>query len=126
MQQIGELLARALRHRDDESHSPGHNIPTQDFIEIWEFRPDFVTPANSTFTGPFNVAVSEFDSIDDALKMANESIYGLSSAIYTTDLRTARRYIDGIEAGLAHVNVHTGYKEPSMPFGQTGNSMPRW
>jgi acyl-CoA reductase-like NAD-dependent aldehyde dehydrogenase len=73
------------------------------------------------------LAVSEFDSLDDALKAANDSIYGLSSAIYTTDLRAARKYIDGIEAGLAHVNVHTGYKEPSMPFGgvkQSGAGLP--
>jgi len=73
------------------------------------------------------LAVCEFDSIDEALSLANESIYGLSSAIYTTDIRAARRYIDGIEAGLAHVNVHTGYKEPSMPFGgvkQSGAGLP--
>jgi alpha-ketoglutaric semialdehyde dehydrogenase len=73
------------------------------------------------------LAVSEFDSLDDALKAANDSVYGLSSAIYTTDLRAARKYIDGIEAGLAHVNVHTGYKEPSMPFGgvkQSGAGLP--
>jgi aldehyde dehydrogenase (NAD+) len=73
------------------------------------------------------LAVSEFDSLDEALTMANNSIYGLSSAIYTTDIRAARRYIDGIEAGLAHVNVHTGYKEPSMPFGgvkQSGAGLP--
>ena len=51
----------------------------------------------------------------------------MSSAIYTTDLGTAEAYIDGIEAGLAHVNVHTGYKEPSMPFGgvkQSGAGLP--
>jgi acyl-CoA reductase-like NAD-dependent aldehyde dehydrogenase len=73
------------------------------------------------------LAVSEFAAVDDALKAANDSIYGLSSAIYTADLRTARSYIDGIEAGLAHVNVHTGYKEPSMPFGgvkQSGAGLP--
>jgi len=73
------------------------------------------------------LAVSEFDSLDDALKAANDSIYGLSSAIYTADLRAARKYIDGIEAGLAHVNVHTGYKEPSMPFGgvkESGAGLP--
>jgi len=73
------------------------------------------------------LAVSEFESLDDALKTANDSIYGLSSAIYTRDLRAARTYIDGIEAGLAHVNVHTGYKEPSMPFGgvkQSGAGLP--
>ena len=73
------------------------------------------------------LAVSEFDSLDEALNVANDSIYGLSSAIYTKDVRTAQRYIDGIEAGLAHVNVHTGYKEPSMPFGgvkQSGAGLP--
>ena len=73
------------------------------------------------------LAVSEFDSLDEALEIANNSIYGLSSALYTQDLRAARRYIDGIEAGLAHVNVHTGYKEPSMPFGgvkQSGAGLP--
>jgi len=73
------------------------------------------------------LAVAEFDSLDEALAMANNSIYGLSSAIYTADIRAAKRYIDGIEAGLAHVNVHTGYKEPSMPFGgvkQSGAGLP--
>ena len=73
------------------------------------------------------LAVSEFESLDEALKAANDSIYGLSSAIYTADLRAARKYIEGIEAGLAHVNVHTGYKEPSMPFGgvkQSGAGLP--
>jgi aldehyde dehydrogenase (NAD+) len=73
------------------------------------------------------LAVSEFESLDDALEMANDSIYGLSSAIYTSDLRAATRYIEVIEAGLAHVNVHTGYKEPSMPFGgvkQSGAGLP--
>jgi acyl-CoA reductase-like NAD-dependent aldehyde dehydrogenase len=73
------------------------------------------------------IAVSEFESLEDALELANSSIYGLSSAIYTSDIRAAKRYIDGIEAGLAHVNVHTGYKEPSMPFGgvkQSGAGLP--
>jgi aldehyde dehydrogenase (NAD+) len=73
------------------------------------------------------LAISEFDSLDEAMEIANNSIYGLSSAIYTADIRAARRYIDGIEAGLAHVNVHTGYKEPSMPFGgvkQSGAGLP--
>ena len=73
------------------------------------------------------IAVTEFASLDEALQMANDSIYGLSSAIYTSDLRAAKRYIDGIDAGLAHVNVHTGYKEPSMPFGgvkQSGAGLP--
>jgi acyl-CoA reductase-like NAD-dependent aldehyde dehydrogenase len=88
-------------------------------------RPDMEIFREEIF-GPV-LAVSEFESLDDALEMANNSIYGLSSAIYTSDIRAAKRYIDGIEAGLAHVNVHTGYKEPSMPFGgvkQSGAGLP--
>jgi alpha-ketoglutaric semialdehyde dehydrogenase len=73
------------------------------------------------------LATREFRSLEEALDLANHSIYGLSSAIFTNDLSVARHYVDGIEAGLAHVNVHTGYKEPSMPFGgikQSGAGLP--
>jgi aldehyde dehydrogenase (NAD+) len=73
------------------------------------------------------LAVTEFGTLDEALELANNSIYGLSSAMFTRDLARARTYIDAIEAGLAHVNVHTGYKEPSMPFGgvkQSGCGLP--
>ena len=84
-----------------------------------------VTPAMSAFRdeifGPV-LAVCEFETLDDALALANDSMYGLSSAIYTTSAKTAEAYVDGIDAGLAHVNVHTGYKEPSLPFGGTKQS----
>ena len=89
-----------------------------------------VTPDMSAFRdeifGPV-LAVCEFGSLDEALELANNSIYGLSSAIYTASAATAHAYVDGIEAGLAHVNVHTGYKEPSLPFGgvkQSGAGLP--
>ena len=73
------------------------------------------------------LAVCEFSSLDEAIELANNSIYGLSSAIFTKNLANAKKYVDGIEAGLAHVNIHTGYKEPSMPFGgvkQSGAGLP--
>jgi aldehyde dehydrogenase (NAD+) len=73
------------------------------------------------------LAVCEFSSLDEAIELANKSIYGLSSAIFTKNLANAKKYVDGIEAGLAHVNIHTGYKEPSMPFGgvkQSGAGLP--
>jgi len=89
-----------------------------------------VTPDMAIFReeifGPV-LAICEFDSIDEAIALGNRSMYGLSSAIFTTSHETARTYIDGIEAGLAHVNVHTGYKEPAMPFGgvkQSGAGLP--
>jgi aldehyde dehydrogenase (NAD+) len=89
-----------------------------------------VTPEMAIFReevfGPV-LAVCEFDSVDDAIALGNRSMYGLSSAIFTTNRETARAYVEGIEAGLAHVNIHTGYKEPAMPFGgvkQSGAGLP--
>ncbi len=89
-----------------------------------------VTPAMPAFRdeifGPV-LAVSDFDTLEEAIELANDSMYGLSSAIYTTRRSTADTYIEAVEAGLAHVNVHTGYKEPSLPFGgvkQSGAGLP--
>jgi cysteine-rich repeat protein len=51
-----------VRHRDDEVHNPGSNDPGGDFLEIWELSVDHAVPANSTFTGPTNIAITEIDS----------------------------------------------------------------
>jgi aldehyde dehydrogenase (NAD+) len=92
--------------------SSGYFIRPTIFADV---APDMPIWQDEIF-GPV-VAVREFSSIDEAVEMANTSIYGLSSAIFTNSIQTAAKYVDGIETGLAHVNVHTGYKEPSMPFG---------
>jgi hypothetical protein len=51
-----------MRHNDDEAHSPGNNNPSADFLELWTLQPDFVTPANTVFSGPTRIAIAEFDS----------------------------------------------------------------
>jgi aldehyde dehydrogenase (NAD+) len=102
--------------------SDGYFIRPTVFVDV---RPDMAIFREEIF-GPV-LAACEFDTLDEALELANNSIYGLSSAIFTNDIGAAKRYIDTIEAGLAHVNVHTGYKEPSMPFGgvkQSGAGLP--
>lgn len=51
-----------IRHFDDEAHDPGNNDPFNDFLQIWEFAVDWVVTANSSITGPIDIAVAEFDS----------------------------------------------------------------
>jgi aldehyde dehydrogenase (NAD+) len=120
----GDPEPRAMS-RESRAPSPeliGYFIRPTVFADV---TPDMAIFRDEVF-GPV-LAVCEFDSIDDAIALGNRSMYGLSSAIFTTSRRTARTYIDGIEAGLAHVNVHTGYKEPAMPFGgikQSGAGLP--
>ncbi len=51
-----------VRHVDDEVHFPGTANPTQDFLEVFAFDVDFVTPANSTFLLNASIPVAEFSS----------------------------------------------------------------
>jgi aldehyde dehydrogenase (NAD+) len=79
-----------------------------------------VTPSMPIFRtevfGPV-LAATRFDTIDEALALANDASYGLSSSIFTRDVTAAMRYVNEIQAGLAHVNIHTGFKDPGLPFG---------
>lgn len=51
-----------MRHRDDEAHNVGSNNAAEDYLEIWEYSVDWITPGNSTFTKVQDLAVAEFDS----------------------------------------------------------------
>ncbi len=51
-----------LRHNDDELHDPGSANATEDFVEVFELAVDWETPGNTTLTGPFSIALTEFDS----------------------------------------------------------------
>lgn len=79
-----------------------------------------VTPTMTLFReevfGPV-LALTPFETLEDALRLANDSPYGLSSGIFTKDLAMAQRYIREMRTGLVHVNTHTGFKDPSLPFG---------
>ncbi len=55
-------------------------------------------------------------SFDDALRIANDSEFGLGSNLWTTDSAEADRFVQEVEAGMAFVNgMTTSY--PELPFG---------
>jgi aldehyde dehydrogenase (NAD+) len=54
---------------------------------------------------------------DDPLELANRTTYGLSAAIFTRDLNWARKFIEGVRAGIVHVNSQTAGAEVHVPFG---------
>jgi aldehyde dehydrogenase (NAD+) len=77
--------------------------------------------ANVETFGPL-VGVARFSSFDEAMALANDHGYGLSSAIYTTDVRSAMGFRERVTAGMASVNNSTSGAEAHLPFGGNGKS----
>jgi aldehyde dehydrogenase (NAD+) len=57
------------------------------------------------------------DDFDHALRAANETEFGLASAIFTRDIGKAMRFVRSTQSGLVHVNRETAGVEPHVPFG---------
>src|SRR3954447_1724102 len=76
---------------------------------------DAVGPPEETF-GPIAPVVS-IGSLDEAIRLTNESPYGLLAAIYTGDLYNGLRFADEVRCGLVNINETTNYWENHLPFG---------
>lgn len=63
------------------------------------------------------VSVIKVKDSEEALAVANDSCFGLSSAVITNDLQKAMDLSQRIEAGMVHINNCTAYDEPHVPFG---------
>ncbi|KAI0019435.1 aldehyde dehydrogenase [Xylariomycetidae sp. FL0641] len=62
------------------------------------------------------VAIREFDDEADAIDAANDSVYGLGSAVFTSNLERAHRVSEALEAGMVWVNSSQDC-DPRIPFG---------
>lgn len=63
------------------------------------------------------LAVARAKTFDEAIELANDCPFGLTSAVYTQDLTLAMSFVDRIEAGMVHVNSPTIGGEAQVPFG---------
>ena len=109
----------------------GGNIATGgDLDKGWFYQPTIftgVTPnmriAKEEIFGPV-LSVIKIKSLDEAINVLNDTIYGLSSSIYTKNVNDAFKAIRDIRAGITYINGPTIGAEAHMPFGgvkQTGN-----
>ena len=55
--------------------------------------------------------------VDEAVRVANDTEYGLSSAVFGRDVKRAMDVALRIESGICHVNGPTVHDEAQMPFG---------
>ena len=63
---------------------------------------------------PFT-AVHAVDSLDEALRLANDSTYGLTAGVYSEDPGEVERFLDEIEAGVLYVNRRAGATTGAWP-----------
>ena len=63
---------------------------------------------------PFT-AVQRVDSLDEALTLANDSVYGLTAGVFAEDEREVDRFLDRIEAGVLYVNRRAGATTGAWP-----------
>jgi 4-(gamma-glutamylamino)butanal dehydrogenase len=87
---------------------------------------DHVTPqmplAREEVFGPV-LGVMVFDDEEEAVQLANSTVYGLAAAVWTANLSTAHRMVRAIKAGVVHVNTYGG-ADNTVPLGgvrQSGN-----
>jgi aldehyde dehydrogenase (NAD+) len=79
--------------------------------------------AREEIFGPV-VSIISASGLDEAIGVANSVEYGLSSSIYTANMKNAFRAIEKIEAGITYINASTIGAEIHLPFGgvkSTGN-----
>jgi len=96
----------------------------------WFYQPTVVTAVapgmrveQQEIFGPV-LAVIKVASLDEAIRVNNDVLYGLSSSLYTRDVNAAFRAMGELDTGITYVNAPTIGAEAHLPFGgvkQTGN-----
>ncbi|CAN5834828.1 aldehyde dehydrogenase family protein [soil metagenome] len=85
-------------------------------------RPGSTLACEEVF-GPV-LSVIRFNDLDEAIRINNEVQYGLSSSIYTADVRSSFRALTELDNGITYINAPTIGAEAHLPFGgvkKTGN-----
>lgn len=105
------LLAGGMRLSSDGRERGNFVAPTL----FGDMNPESRFGQEEVF-GPV-LGITTVQDMDEALAVANGVRYGLSASIFTRDLGKAMKFINGIEAGIVHVNAETPGAEPHVPFG---------
>ncbi len=109
----------------------GGEIPAdKELAKGWYYKPTVFTGvqpdhriAREEIFGPV-LSVLKVRSLEEGIRVMNDTIYGLSSSVYTNNINDAYTAIRDIEAGITYINAPTIGAEAHMPFGgvkQTGN-----
>ena len=118
------------RAEGDEVLTGGSRATGKGLDNGWFFHPTIlrgVRPGSrlacEEVFGPV-LSVIRFNTLDEAIRINNEVPYGLSSSLYTNDVRASFRALHELDNGITYINAPTIGAEAHLPFGgvkQTGN-----
>jgi acyl-CoA reductase-like NAD-dependent aldehyde dehydrogenase len=98
-------------------HAVGRCYPA---TVITDVPPDCELSQEETF-GPVAI-VDIVDDADDAVRRANQSVYGLTAGMITGDAERGMAIAERLDAGIIHINDQPIQDEPQMPFGGVKDS----
>ena len=125
--QVGPLIdsdaSRRIAELVDDARANGAQLVTGGEADGPCYLPTVlygVTPAMRIYAeeafGPV-VSIIPVDDDEEAIRVANDTEYGLAAAIFSRDVPRALELAQRIESGICHVNDATVHDEPQMPFG---------
>lgn len=92
---------------------------------LTDVTPDMDIAQDMEVFGPVWPVIG-FDTVDEAIDIANGSHYGLGGGVITRDMRTAFKVVRGLKTGHVAVNGSGGFRAAELPFGggqkMSGNS----
>ena len=124
--QFGEVLAGIARGREQggtvlaggERADPDAYLVAPTLFE--GVNDDAFLSCEEVF-GPVT-SLYRFATIDEAIERANDVRFGLSAAVFTSNLATAQKCVDELRAGILHVNSQTAGADVHVPFGGSKES----
>lgn len=114
-----EGIQEIMRGKQLDRLKKGHYVsPSIHLAERWNNDSMFL---HSEIFGP-NVTFIPYDSIEEAITIANATEYGLATAVFTKDQNIFNLCIEEIESGLVNLNRSTVGASAKLPFGGVKNS----
>jgi glyceraldehyde-3-phosphate dehydrogenase (NADP+) len=141
----GKVDAMSVGDQLDESHTMGPMVRENDAVRVAEWVDEAVSAGAQLVTGGTRegtmyqptildqvdpqmrvsrdelfgpaVAITRFDNIDDAIRLANQTNYGLAAGIFTQDLDRAMRFAQHVDAGSLNINWSSQWRADAMPYG---------
>jgi acyl-CoA reductase-like NAD-dependent aldehyde dehydrogenase len=129
---VGPLIDAGSRERVlewiEEARAAGAEILTGGTLEDGLVRPTVIANAAPELKvsceevfGPV-CTIAPYDTLDEAIELANGTRYGLQAGIFTSDVRTALNAVQRLEFGGVTVNEAPTFRADQMPYGGVKDS----